>query len=253
MSGDYAVYSKCGDASMCIEHCGGVWQVKPVADKGKDECSAFVTGGCALEACTSRVWSVWDGKTFHDQPSVKMVTGAEAERAVSGPCIGAPHKPLILPSPPPLTAAACARGDKAAARCRTRACAVHIICTRRCDHLPLRRLLHMLLLTRLPLPTTTREPPPSSSAAPQASTLHSSMGSTHRRNREGQMGAFYTARTAMPPCALNTVEAGGESKICQQRARMHASPLSQVDAHWRLAPHADGSCGMEKYFMISPV
>ena len=77
---------------MCIEHRGGVWQVKPVTDKGKDEGFASVSGGCALEACTSLVWRVWDGKAFHDDRSVKMVTGAEAERAVSGPCIDAPHK-----------------------------------------------------------------------------------------------------------------------------------------------------------------
>ena len=205
-----------------------------------------------MEACTSRVWTVGDGQAFQVQHSVAMVTGAEAERAVSGPCIGAPHKPQSPPSPPSLTAAACARCDKAAARCRTRACSVHISCTRRCDPPPLRRLLHMLPLKLLPLPTTTQKPPPSSSAAPQAPMLHASTGCTHRRKREGRMGIFYTARAAMPPCALNTVEAGGKSNLCQPRAKMLATPLSQVDAHWRLAPHADGECGMDRCFMISP-
>ena len=147
------IYRKSGDASMCIEQRGGRWQVKPVSSKGTDACFASVPGGCALEACSLRVWAlrVWEmfnGYMWLDQHSVKMVTGAEAERAVSGPCIGAPHKNS---NPPSLTVAAYARGDKAAARCRTRACSVHVICTRRRDPLPLRRLL----LKRLPLPTTT--------------------------------------------------------------------------------------------------
>ena len=96
ISGGYAVYSKRGDGSMCIEHYAGQWQVKAVSDKGKYACFAYVTGGCALEACTSRVWKVSNGKTFEDQPSVKAVTGADAEREVSGGCTTHPPPP----SPP---------------------------------------------------------------------------------------------------------------------------------------------------------
>ncbi len=81
------VLSKRGDASMCIEHFAGEWQVKYVSDKGTPAGLALVEGGCALEDCTSRVWSVTNGKEWEDQPSVKMATGSEAERQVSGGCI----------------------------------------------------------------------------------------------------------------------------------------------------------------------
>ena len=80
------VYVKVGDDSLCIEHFGGLWQIKFVSDKGKYASSAEVPGGCALEACTSRVWDVWDGTAFVPQPSVKMLFGADAEREVSCRC-----------------------------------------------------------------------------------------------------------------------------------------------------------------------
>ena len=99
------VYGKCGDASMCIEHYGGRWQVKPVPDKGSNGCFAHVTGGCALEACTSRVWKVHDGYQYVNQASVKIATGADAEREVSGCCMrpqqSTNHSPPS-PSTPPL-------------------------------------------------------------------------------------------------------------------------------------------------------
>ena len=81
------VLSKRDDPSMCIEHRGGEWQVKSVSNKGKHICMAYVAGRCALEDCASRVLRVHDGKGFDDQPSVKMATGSEAERQVSGGCI----------------------------------------------------------------------------------------------------------------------------------------------------------------------
>jgi len=77
------VYGKVGDDHMCIEHFGGKWQLKPLSNKGENRNAAEVTGGCALEACTSRLWSVSDGKTHVPQPSVKMLCGADAEREVS--------------------------------------------------------------------------------------------------------------------------------------------------------------------------
>jgi hypothetical protein len=83
------VLSKRGDPSMCIEHRGGQWEVKAVSGKGKDGCKAYVAGGCALEDCASRVWKVGNGKGFDDQPSVKIATGREAERQVSGGCMRA--------------------------------------------------------------------------------------------------------------------------------------------------------------------
>ncbi len=79
------VLSKHGDPNVCVEHRGGKWVVKDVSNKGTDTCKAYVSGGCALEDCTSRVWRVWDGKGWGDQPSVKMATGslvAEADAAL---------------------------------------------------------------------------------------------------------------------------------------------------------------------------
>ena len=105
ISGGYAVYSKRGDSSVCIEHYEGDWQVKSVSNKGTGTCKANVAGGCALEDCASRVWKVDDGVPEHpliEQPSVKMATGREAERQVSGGCMrahahardtAAPHPP----------------------------------------------------------------------------------------------------------------------------------------------------------------
>jgi hypothetical protein len=95
MSGGYPVYERRCDASWCIEHRGGMWQVKHVSLKGKDSSVASVPGGCALEACTSRKWKKDDGIPGHPllaDPGLKMVTGAEAERAVSGPCVCAARK-----------------------------------------------------------------------------------------------------------------------------------------------------------------
>ena len=77
------LYRKRGDSSVCMEHFGGKWQVKPVSSKGTNGCYAYVAGGCAAEACTSRPWRVtFDDKTWTDAPLVKMVAGAEAERQV---------------------------------------------------------------------------------------------------------------------------------------------------------------------------
>ena len=78
-SGGYAVYAKRGDGGMCMEHFAGTksWQVKAVSNKGTARCKAYVAGGCAAEACTSRQWMVYDGKTFSDAPLVKIVAEAE--------------------------------------------------------------------------------------------------------------------------------------------------------------------------------
>ena len=80
------VYVKVGDDSLCIEYFGGIWQIKLVSDKGKNVANAQLPGGCALEACTSRVWNVSDETTLLPQPSVKMLFGADAEREVSCRC-----------------------------------------------------------------------------------------------------------------------------------------------------------------------
>ena len=57
LDGRVLLYKR-GDAGMLMEHFGGQWQIKSVTDKGKSDCYAWVSGGCAPEACTSRQWNV---------------------------------------------------------------------------------------------------------------------------------------------------------------------------------------------------
>ena len=85
------LYARRSNASVCIEHYGGNWQVKPLTNKFMGNCLAYVAGGCGLEACTSRVWKVDDGTPgpHVDAPSVKLVAGAEAQRQVRGGCLRA--------------------------------------------------------------------------------------------------------------------------------------------------------------------
>ena len=85
-SGGYALYRKRGDGSVLLEHFGGRWQVKAVSSKGKNLCKAYVAGGCAAEACTSRMWKVDDGKAFADAPLVKMVAEAEVRSCCMPSC-----------------------------------------------------------------------------------------------------------------------------------------------------------------------
>jgi len=156
------VLSKSGDASMCIEHFGGKWQLKPVSSKGTAACTAYVAGDCALQDCTSRVWKVDDGipeNPLVDQASVKMATGSEAEQKVCGGCTRAHQHHAPAPHPH--------------ARILP------------CDALRfLHRVLNMLQLRHLLPLTTTRVLPPCSSAAPQAPMLpQSTVISLLRRRR----------------------------------------------------------------------
>lgn len=100
------LYFKRGDDSVIIEHrmkgggdreLEGVWQIKPLRFSDTDACTACVTGGCALEACSSRVWSVLEGWVFVDQPHVKMLTRSEAEREVSARAMQ--HPASVTPRP----------------------------------------------------------------------------------------------------------------------------------------------------------
>ncbi len=79
------VYKKRGDGGVCIEHFEGEWGVKKNSNKNSNFHYAYVSGGLAFEACASRVWMVLETK-WVEQPSVKMVTGAEAERQVGFLC-----------------------------------------------------------------------------------------------------------------------------------------------------------------------
>ncbi len=73
----HVLYTKRGDARVCIEHFEGLWRVKPLSSK--DGFYACVEGGCGLEACTSRVWKAWDGEAWNDVP-MKLVLEAEVRR-----------------------------------------------------------------------------------------------------------------------------------------------------------------------------
>ena len=91
------LYVKRGDASQCIEHHGGKWQVKSVSGKCTDGCTAYVAGGCGLEACTSRVWKVGDGKAWNDAPGVKLVAEAEVRRCCACSCSSSQLTPAHAP------------------------------------------------------------------------------------------------------------------------------------------------------------
>ena len=157
-SNGYTLFRKRGDTSVLMEHFEGRWNAKAVSEQGKSISFASVAGYCALEACTTRQWSVWDGKRWFDAPGVKMVTGAEAERQVSGCGLRAlEHAPL-----PPLAAARCL-----------------MWCV-------LRRALSMPPPRRGRLPPTMHELCPCSSAAPQASVLPPSTGFSNRRRFAGE-------------------------------------------------------------------
>ena len=92
-----ALFVKRGDASRCIEHYGGNWQIKPVSFKGKAGSWAYVAGGCGLEACTSRVWRVWDGKAHVDAPIVKLVAEAEVRLCLLARAPPRSSRPPTLP------------------------------------------------------------------------------------------------------------------------------------------------------------
>ena len=96
----YRKSGESGDQALCIEHdFEDCWEVKDELDIGRDVCPrAFVRGGCALEECCSRLWSVYDGKYHVDQPGVKVVTGDEAKSMASSHSTLAPQCSPSLPS-----------------------------------------------------------------------------------------------------------------------------------------------------------
>ena len=81
------LYCKRGDGRVCMEHFAGKWQVKSVSMKGKNSCYASVAGGCAAEACTSRIWKVWDGKAFADAPLMKMAAEVVTKLLSKSACL----------------------------------------------------------------------------------------------------------------------------------------------------------------------
>jgi hypothetical protein len=78
------LYLKSGDPGTCIEHFHGTWQLKRVDDKHKDAKIAFVPGGCALDACTSRSWYLLSSSyssRYSESWSMKLVSRADVECA----------------------------------------------------------------------------------------------------------------------------------------------------------------------------
>ena len=75
----FPVYSKRGDESMFIEKSGDSWGIKDLSDKGSNYFCAIIEGGLNARACIR----IWNYRTFVYQSKAKMLTGQEAERAVS--------------------------------------------------------------------------------------------------------------------------------------------------------------------------
>jgi hypothetical protein len=100
VSGGYAVYSKRGDGSVCIEHRAGKWQVKHVAAKGRDSSIASASGHRVLDDYASCVWRVLDGGASVDQ-TLEIVSGADAQRQASDCPLPPPHPPPPPSLPPP--------------------------------------------------------------------------------------------------------------------------------------------------------
>ena len=75
------MYSKCGEAGICIAHNAGCWSVKNVSGKfGKWSGCALISGGCSLD-CVSRVWSVPDKCVWTNQ-TLGIETGFEVQQKV---------------------------------------------------------------------------------------------------------------------------------------------------------------------------
>ena len=149
-----------------------VWQVKHVRSKGTDQCFAVVEGGCALEACVSRIWSVGMSNEFREQPNVKMRTGVAARRAVTEPLsntFALNFHPLLPPCPhfeEPLYFANSHDDDG-------------ISCSWSSSALP----------KRAQSPRTTQMPLPSSSAELQVVLRRGSTGRMRQHMSEGRMDA----------------------------------------------------------------
>ena len=78
------MYCKCLDERVCIDHYQGQWQLKTIAGRGWHACKAYISGGVALDSCSSRVWRVEKSNGgFNDQPNVALAVREGATREVS--------------------------------------------------------------------------------------------------------------------------------------------------------------------------
>ena len=85
----FPVYTKRGDESMFIEKSrngDNQWGVKDLSDKGSNYCCAIIQGGLKNFGLSAgaRIF-VPEGSGWAAQSKAKMLTGQEAERAVSRP------------------------------------------------------------------------------------------------------------------------------------------------------------------------
>jgi hypothetical protein len=100
------VYSKCGCDDTVIVHRNGRWAIKAIDNKSSNHSAANVLGGCCLEECGSRPWTVYTHKEGMVPQTLNIETGPEVERKVSNRCKHALHsshvnplKHLIVPLP----------------------------------------------------------------------------------------------------------------------------------------------------------
>jgi hypothetical protein len=100
------VYSKCGCNDTVIIHRNGRWAIKAISSKFWDHSAANVLGGCCLEECGSRPWTVYTHKEGRVPQTLNIETGPEVERKVSNRRKHALHsshvhplKHLIVPLP----------------------------------------------------------------------------------------------------------------------------------------------------------
>jgi hypothetical protein len=80
----YRKSGECGPEALFIEHDddeGDYWEV--IDRSGPELLLAYVRGGCALEDCCLRKWTVYDGENHVKRPSVKLLTGEEARSKAS--------------------------------------------------------------------------------------------------------------------------------------------------------------------------
>ncbi len=75
-------YRMIGDEDKWIEHMNGDWCVKNTASKGENRGFAWVTGDCALEACASRTWRVFDQNGTKQNVEESSVTLSHDQVAV---------------------------------------------------------------------------------------------------------------------------------------------------------------------------
>jgi hypothetical protein len=204
-SDGHIMYKNRFHPNTVVEHFGGKWQLKDVSNIRKNIRFAEVAGFCPFEACKSKEWEVANGVALEHQPSVKMVTGADAEAQASGcfivavvsiPLSATSHSPKAsLQHMPPFSPSI----FFTRVLCLTLIALVFFVCR------PLSLLL--LLLPTIP------EPRPSASAEQPAKHHGLSTESSTQLGRRVWMAVFFTRSVLTPRHGLSTLEDGGRSNM----------------------------------------